>query len=111
MNDIPDEAVEAARQAFRKHADWEYQSAHTARGTCICGETLPETGNIHREFGRHQMTKVLEAAAPIIRTQERRRVEEAIRAEIEPAYQDEYRGADYANGLRLAAQIAERSAE
>ena len=68
MTDIPNEAVEAARQAFRKHAEWRYRHAHTARGTCICGETLP-VPSPHREFGRHQMTKILEAAAPHLRAE------------------------------------------
>ena len=69
MSTIPEAAVEAARQAFGKHAEWRYRQNWNARGTCMCGETLPETGNIHHEFGYHQMTKVLEAAAPIIRAE------------------------------------------
>lgn len=113
MSTIPEAAVEAARQAFGKHSEWRYRQNWNARGTCICGETLPETGNIHREFGYHQMTKVLEAAAHIIRQQ--------IAAEIRAIPIGDFRTydclpSDYANMGRAgmkekAARIAERSGE
>lgn len=102
MSTIPEAAVEAARQAFGKHAEWRYRQNWNARGTCICGETLPEKGNIHREFGYHQMTKVLEAAMPHIEAQLRVQIAREIRLGISE-YQEQL--------IEEAARIAERSGE
>ena len=100
MSDIPDEAAEAAAKALHQDA--------ANRNDMMHFDTWEKTPHGFKELFRARARAALTAAAPIIRADERRRVVAEIRAQKEHAYQDEWKGADYANGMEHAAEIAER---
>ncbi|MSS84511.1 hypothetical protein FYJ24_06980 [Actinomycetaceae bacterium WB03_NA08] len=103
--DIPDEAVEAATQVF-----WDEVLGRSDKWEQFAKDD-PDAAEIIRDNRRC----ILEAAAPIIRADERRRVAEEIRAAAWPPDKAKTEGLDFgyalgrSAGLDIAAQIAERS--